>query len=61
VPTYPVWFKNKIGFFGKTKNLIKNENEEDLICGGSSGGSAVSVQTNSCFASFGSDTGEKFY
>lgn len=38
--------------FGPTKNIWNYTNETDdfFICGGSSGGSAVSVATGSCFA-----------
>ncbi len=36
---------------------VKNAANDNYVAGGSSGGSAVAVQTNSCLAALGSDTG----
>eukprot|EP01080_Neovahlkampfia_damariscottae_P001045 gene1045-10564_t len=41
-------------YFGKTKYIYNNQ---EYLSGGSSGGSAVSVQTNTSLASIGTDTG----
>jgi aspartyl-tRNA(Asn)/glutamyl-tRNA(Gln) amidotransferase subunit A len=40
-----------------TYGLVKNYDNNDLVSGGSSGGSAVSVQADMCLASLGTDTG----
>lgn len=37
--------------------IVKNAFGDDLVPGGSSGGAAVSVQTDTCLAALGSDTG----
>jgi aspartyl-tRNA(Asn)/glutamyl-tRNA(Gln) amidotransferase subunit A len=44
---------NETSFYGTVKNYANNE----LVSGGSSGGSAVSVQADLCLASLGTDTG----
>lgn len=44
---------NENSFYGVTKN----GHNEELVPGGSSGGSAVAVQMNMCMVSLGSDTG----
>jgi aspartyl-tRNA(Asn)/glutamyl-tRNA(Gln) amidotransferase subunit A len=44
---------NETSFFGPVKNFA----DETKVSGGSSGGSAVAVQANLCFASLASDTG----
>ena len=49
---------NKTSFFGACINPYKaNNDDRDLIPGGSSGGSAVAVAANMCFGATGSDTG----
>ena len=50
---------NETSFFGPVKNPWKNKNAlaEDLVPGGSSGGSAAAVAEGSCVASMGTDTG----
>lgn len=49
---------NKTSYFGPTINSYKaNNDDRDLIPGGSSGGSAVALATNMCLAATGSDTG----
>jgi len=40
-----------------SKGLVRNAANNDYVPGGSSGGSAVAVQADMCFASLGSDTG----
>lgn len=40
-----------------SKGLVRNAANTDYVPGGSSGGSAVAVQADMCFASLGSDTG----
>ena len=48
----------KTSCFGPTINPFKaNNDDRDLVPGGSSGGSAVAVASNMCLASTGSDTG----
>lgn len=37
--------------------VVRNADDADCVAGGSSGGSAVAVQADMCFASLGSDTG----
>ncbi|HTE10986.1 MAG TPA: Asp-tRNA(Asn)/Glu-tRNA(Gln) amidotransferase subunit GatA [Chitinophagaceae bacterium] len=44
---------NENSYYGKTRNALN----EDLVPGGSSGGSAVAVQADLCMVSLGSDTG----
>lgn len=44
---------NETSYYG----LVKNYEKTDLVPGGSSGGSAVSVQADMCLASLGTDTG----
>lgn len=49
---------NKTSYFGPCINTYKADNDNrDLIPGGSSGGSAIAVSANMCLASTGSDTG----
>ena len=50
---------NETSFFGPVKNPWKNKNipTEDLVPGGSSGGSAAAVAEGTCVASMGTDTG----
>ena len=50
---------NETSFFGPVKNPWKNKNAptEDLVPGGSSGGSAAAVAEGTCVASMGTDTG----
>ena len=50
---------NETSFFGPVKNPWKNKNvpTDDLVPGGSSGGSAASVAEGTCVASMGTDTG----
>ena len=49
---------NKTSFYGPVINPWKsNESDEDLVPGGSSGGSAASVAADLCVASLGTDTG----
>lgn len=44
---------NETSYFGPVKNFV----DERKVSGGSSGGSAVAVQANLCYASLASDTG----
>lgn len=44
---------NETSYYGK----VLNADDQKLVPGGSSGGSAVSVQANMCLASLGTDTG----
>lgn len=44
---------NETSFYGVVRNAVN----PDLVPGGSSGGAAVSVQTNTCLVALGSDTG----
>ncbi len=49
---------NKTSFFGSVKNPWKSVNSDnDLVPGGSSGGSAAAVSGDLCVASLGTDTG----
>jgi aspartyl-tRNA(Asn)/glutamyl-tRNA(Gln) amidotransferase subunit A len=49
---------NANSYFGKAINPFKKNNStEDLVPGGSSGGSAVAVSANLCAGATGSDTG----
>ncbi len=50
---------NETSFFGPVKNPWKNKNvpTNDLVPGGSSGGSAAAVAEGTCVASMGTDTG----
>ncbi len=49
---------NKTSFFGSVKNPWKSLNSDnDLVPGGSSGGSAAAVSGDLCVASLGTDTG----
>ncbi len=50
---------NETSYFGPVINPWKNKNQptNDLVPGGSSGGSAASVSEGSCVASMGTDTG----
>ena len=50
---------NETSFFGPVKNPWKNKNvpTDDLVPGGSSGGSAAAVAEGTCVASLGTDTG----
>ena len=50
---------NETSFFGPVKNPWKNKNvpTDDLVPGGSSGGSAAAVAEGTCVASIGTDTG----
>ena len=50
---------NETSFFGPDKNPWKNKNipTDDLVPGGSSGGSAAAVAEGTCVASMGTDTG----
>ena len=49
---------NKTSFFGSVKNPWKSVNyDNDLVPGGSSGGSAAAVSGDLCVASLGTDTG----
>ena len=50
---------NETSFFGPVKNPLKNKNvpTDDLVPGGSSGGSAAAVAEGTCVASMGTDTG----
>jgi aspartyl-tRNA(Asn)/glutamyl-tRNA(Gln) amidotransferase subunit A len=49
---------NTTSYFGPViNNIKKNNSDEDLVPGGSSGGSAVAVSANLAIASTGSDTG----
>ncbi|MFT6332333.1 MAG: aspartyl-tRNA(Asn)/glutamyl-tRNA(Gln) amidotransferase subunit A [Lentimonas sp.] len=49
---------NATSYFGPViNNVKKNNSDEDLVPGGSSGGSAVAVSANLAIASTGSDTG----
>ena len=50
---------NETSFFGPVKNPWKNKNvpADDLVPGGSSGGSAAAVAEGTCVASMGTDTG----
>ena len=50
---------NETSFFGPVKNPWKNKNipTDDLVPGGSSGGSAAAVAEGICVASMGTDTG----
>lgn len=44
---------NETSFFGPVKNAV----DEEIVAGGSSGGSAVAVQADMCLAALGTDTG----
>jgi aspartyl-tRNA(Asn)/glutamyl-tRNA(Gln) amidotransferase subunit A len=49
---------NITSYYGNVKNPWKKNNDDaDLVPGGSSGGSAVAVAADLCFGSLGSDTG----
>ena len=50
---------NETSFFGPVKNPWRNKNvpTDDLVPGGSSGGSAAAVAEGTCVASMGTDTG----
>ena len=49
---------NKTSFFGSVKNPWKSVNSDnELVPGGSSGGSAAAVSGDLCVASLGTDTG----
>ena len=49
---------NKTSFYGPVINPWKSiDNEDELVPGGSSGGSAASVAADLCIASLGTDTG----
>ena len=49
---------NKTSFYGPVINPWKSiDNEDELVPGGSSGGSAASVAADLCVASLGTDTG----
>ena len=49
---------NKTSFFGSVKNPWKSVNSDnELVPGGSSGGSAAAVSSDLCVASLGTDTG----
>ena len=50
---------NETSFFGPVENPWKNKNvpTDDLVPGGSSGGSAAAVAEGTCVASMGTDTG----
>ncbi|KAJ5772016.1 Glutamyl-tRNA(Gln) amidotransferase subunit A [Penicillium odoratum] len=43
--------------FGLVKNLRRDKDDQDLSAGGSSGGSAVAVAADQCYAALGTDTG----
>ena len=48
---------NTTSYFGNVINPVGKNKNEDLVPGGSSGGSAAAVASNLCFAATGSDTG----
>ncbi|MEQ8229717.1 MAG: Asp-tRNA(Asn)/Glu-tRNA(Gln) amidotransferase subunit GatA [Rhodospirillales bacterium] len=48
---------NMTSFYGPVKNPWTGSNDEDLVPGGSSGGSATAVAARICPASIGTDTG----
>ena len=48
---------NTTSYFGNVINPVGKNKNEDLVPGGSSGGSAAAVASNQCFAATGSDTG----
>ena len=48
---------NTTSYFGNVINPVGKNKNDDLVPGGSSGGSAAAVASNQCFAATGSDTG----